>query len=51
MVKKEVAMRRILILSISLFFAFSTSVYAVVPAFPGAEGVSKYITGGRGADV
>lgn len=45
-------LNKVIILSLSLIFlVFCTSAQAVVPAFPGAEGVSKYITGGRGGTV
>jgi pectate lyase len=34
-----------------IIFFMNTSVYAQLPAFPGAEGFGKYATGGRGGTV
>ncbi|MDD3737532.1 MAG: pectate lyase, partial [Bacteroidales bacterium] len=39
------------IISIILFFSFTTVTYAQLPAFPGAEGFGRHATGGRGGKV
>ena len=41
--------KRIAFLCIVLTFGLSS--YAATPAFPGADGAAKYVTGGRGGDV
>ncbi len=44
-------MRTLTVLAATLFFSTEASVFAQLPAFPGAEGVAQYVTGGRGGDV
>ena len=39
---------KFLLLSFGLFMAASTSFGQELPAFPGAEGYGRYVTGGRG---
>ena len=44
-------MKKLLISVSSLLFAFGLSASESAPAFPGAEGHGRYVTGGRGGEV
>ncbi|MBQ8423214.1 MAG: pectate lyase [Coprobacter sp.] len=48
--KKQNAMKKFLLFALSLCFAFTMQAEDL-PAFPGAEGYARYITGGRGGEV
>ncbi|MGB8225794.1 MAG: hypothetical protein WCE45_02845 [Sedimentisphaerales bacterium] len=41
----------LLLITAVCLFAVSESVFAAVPAFPGAEGSGRWATGGRGGDI
>ena len=44
-------MKKLLISVSSLLLAFGLSASESAPAFPGAEGHGRYVTGGRGGEV